>query len=150
MAASILEAGGAIAPIGFARASGAEPDVANPRSLRSLRRQAELDEAHAALALQLANEAERLEAFFRGAIVLMAEDGAQTTWAYAIAWVQEDRVTRLLLSLNSGDNIERLENFLGPELGHVSSSDRTHVYWDGNGWRARLDHAALALVVEAE
>lgn len=145
VAANILEAGGAIVGIGAAGAS-----AADARSLRAMRREAELDEPHAGLVVHLAEQAEALEAFFDGAIVLIAEEGAQTTWAFAIAWLDEDRVTRLLLSLNSGEHIERLESFLGPELGHVSSSDPTHVHWDGSGWRARLDHAALALIVEAE
>ena len=149
-AANILEAGGAIAAIGLPRASGTEPDRENPRTLRTLIRQSELDEPHVALIVHLANRADELEAFFQGAIVLVAEEGAQTTWSHAIAWLEENRVTRLLLSLNSGANIDRLESFLGPELGHVSSSDPTHVHWDGDGWKARLDHAALALIIEAE
>ncbi len=148
-AANVVEAAGAFAGMGLLRASG-EPDVENPRTLRPLERAAEFDENHAALVVHLANQSEALENFFDGAVVLVAEAGAQTTWSHAIAWFENDRVTRLLLSLRTGDNIERLENFLGPELGHVSSSDPTHVHWDGDGWRARLDHAALALIVEAD
>ena len=141
-AANLLETGGAIATAGM---------TSDARALQTLRRQSGLDEAHANLLVHLASQADALERFFAGAVVLMADEGAQTTWSFAIAWFDaEGRVSRLLLSVRNGENLERLESFLGPELGHVSSSDPAHVYWDGDGWRARLDHAALALIVEAE
>lgn len=145
-AANVLEAGGGIVAMGAPRTTG----EVTSRSMRAMRREAGLDEAHAGLVAHLADRADALETFFDGAIVLIAPEGARTTWAFAIAWLENDEVTRLLLSSSSGEHIDRLESYLGPELGNPSSSDPTHVLWDGDGWRARLDHAALALIVEKE
>ena len=74
----------------------------------------------------------------------MAVGGGRMGSSVAMITAANDAQLHTVMMLSPG------LSYLGPELGHVSSSDPTHVHWDGDGWKARLDHAALALIIEAE
>lgn len=149
----LLALTGGLGGVGLSRGlrgeGGVDPD--DPRSFRELRRRADLTTATAALAVQIANHLDEVEAYWSGAVQLSrGESKDDPLWGSAVAWLEDDRVTRILVNVRDHDRVGELRDLVAEHRGEPGTTEGPVTTWPiDDDTQLRLDVGApLALVLE--
>lgn len=110
-----------------------------------------MDEPTSKVGVLLANSVFKAETYWAGTIALVPAPDAAQVWSAGVVWLQDGKVSRIMLNVADQSKLGDLPKTLEADYGKPSASAGTVSTWQlPNGLAARLDvGAAMSLVVEA-